>query len=125
MWKFLLCFYFFCDDVCQLLRFFQHIYKIFELLTKLIEFCNVTHEPAAPGAGFPLKSSSQERPGLVSDYRSLWTFILKLFTQRNLCRSKVFSFLETTLSDRTGGVTMALWMVSAHPGGTTLSAGRA
>lgn len=89
-----------------------------------IEFCNDMRETAAPGVGFPLKSSSQERPGLVSDYRTLWTLILNPFTQRNLSKCKVFSFLETTLGDRAGGVAMTFWPVSARPGGT-FSGGRA
>lgn len=89
-----------------------------------MEFCNDMRETAAPGVGFPLKSSSQERPGLVSDYRTLWTLVLNPFTQRNLWKCKVFSFLETTLGDRAGGVAMTFWPVSAHPGGT-FSGGRA
>lgn len=55
--------------------FTKHKVVVLGFFFNLIEFCNDIHESAAPGASFPLKSSGQERSGLVSDYRSLWTFI--------------------------------------------------
>lgn len=72
-----------CDNFLDRLSIFTKNEGFF-FFFNLIEFCNDMRKPAAPGVGFPLKSHSQERPGLVSEYRSLWTFILNPFTQRNL-----------------------------------------
>lgn len=92
----LVCFYFLCDvnDVCQLLTpsisiFTKNTYyqkergHFFYLVEFCNEFCNNARIKAAPGMCFPIKSSSQKKPRLVSNYASLCTLILKPFIQRN------------------------------------------
>lgn len=74
-------FYFLCDvnEVCQLLRLSISIFP----KNMYYQFFSDVHIKAAPGMGFPIKSSSQKRPRLVSNYASLCTLILKPFVQRS------------------------------------------